>query len=89
VKEELGKKEHNLIFNVKDNGSGIPKEKIGDLFRKFYQIDTSPTRRHAGTGLGLVICKGIIEAHGGNIWIDKEYSKGFSIMFSLPLNTKE
>jgi two-component system, OmpR family, sensor histidine kinase VicK len=89
VKEESGKKEHNLIFNVKDNGPGIPKEKIGDLFRKFYQIDTSPTRRHAGTGLGLVICKGIIESHGGNIWVDKEYSKGFSIMFSLPLNTKE
>ncbi|MGN6822907.1 MAG: ATP-binding protein, partial [Candidatus Nitrosocosmicus sp.] len=88
VEERAQGKKHNLIFNVKDNGTGIPEEKIGSLFNKFYQIDTSPTRRHVGTGLGLAICKGIIEAHGGNVWIDKQYSKGFSIMFSLPLNKK-
>lgn len=58
---------------------------MDNLFKKFYQIDTSLTRKHSGTGLGLVICKGIIEAHGGRIWIDQKYTKGFSIKFSLPL----
>ena len=74
-----------ITFTIRDNGLGIPKDKIGDLFKKFYQIDTSLTRKHSGTGLGLVICKGIIEAHGGRIWIDQKYTKGFSIKFSLPL----
>jgi two-component system, OmpR family, sensor histidine kinase VicK len=74
-----------VTFTVRDNGLGIPKDKIGDLFKKFYQIDTSLTRKHSGTGLGLIICKGIIEAHGGRIWIDQKYTKGFSIKFSLPL----
>jgi signal transduction histidine kinase len=76
---------HFLVFTVKDNGPGIPKDKIGNLFRRFYQIDTSATRSHAGTGLGLVICKGIVEAHGGQIWVDKNHNNGCSISFSLPL----
>jgi PAS domain S-box-containing protein len=53
---------------VKDNGIGIPKEKQEKLFTKFYQADTSPTREHGGSGLGLSICKGIIDNHGGKIW---------------------
>jgi signal transduction histidine kinase len=72
------------LFTVEDNGIGIPKDKIDHLFQKFYQIDTSLTRKHGGTGLGLAICKGIIEAHGGIIWIDKGYSQGAAIKFTLP-----
>ncbi len=75
----------NMIFTVRDNGEGIPAEKINNLFKKFYQIDTSATRKHSGTGLGLVICKGIVEAHGGSIWIDKNHKSGFGIGFSLPM----
>ncbi|MDQ6723941.1 MAG: HAMP domain-containing histidine kinase [Thermoproteota archaeon] len=74
-----------MVFTIKDNGPGIPTDKIGNLFKKFYQIDTKATRKHAGTGLGLVICKGIIEAHSGKIWVDKSHTKGLSIKFSLPL----
>ena len=74
-----------MIFTVKDNGRGIPKDKVGNLFKKFYQIDTSATRKHSGTGLGLVICKGIVEAHGGKIWVDKNHNNGFSIKFTLPI----
>ena len=55
------------------------------MFQTFYQIDTSATRKHGGTGLGLVICKGIVEAHGGKIWIDKEFHKGACFIFTLPL----
>ncbi len=64
------------VFWVNDNGSGIPHDKIDKMFSKFYQIDTALTRRHGGTGLGLVICKGIVEAHGGKIRVDKNYKNG-------------
>ena len=77
----------DMVFTVKDNGPGISKDKIDNLFKKFYQIDTSATRRHLGTGLGLTICKGIVEAHGGKIWADKSHTNGFSIKFTLPFIT--
>lgn len=73
-----------VLFTVQDNGPGIPSDKIDNLFKKFYQIDTSLTRKHGGTGLGLAICKGIVESHGGKIWIDKNYTEGTSIKFTLP-----
>jgi signal transduction histidine kinase len=74
-----------ILFTVEDNGPGIPADRIDSLFRKFYQIDTSLTRKHGGTGLGLVICKGIVESHGGTIWIDKDYKSGASFKFTLPV----
>ncbi|MGN6615261.1 MAG: sensor histidine kinase, partial [Candidatus Nitrosocosmicus sp.] len=74
-----------VTFTVEDNGYGIQNDKIDSLFKKFYQIDTSITRKHGGTGLGLVICKGIIEAHGGRIWFDKNYTKGAAVKFTLPI----
>ena len=74
----------NIMFTIQDNGPGIPHDKIGNLFKKFYQMDTSATRKHTGTGLGLVICKGLIEAHSGRIWIDNNHKDGFKIMFSIP-----
>jgi two-component system, OmpR family, sensor histidine kinase VicK len=77
----------DMVFTVKDNGPGISKDKIDSLFKKFYQIDNSATRRHLGTGLGLTICKGIVEAHGGKIWVDKSHANGFSIKFTLPFIT--
>lgn len=73
----------NLVFTVQDNGKGIPDDKIDSLFNKFYQMDSSATRKHSGTGLGLVICKGIIEAHGGKIWINKDSKVGTIVKFTL------
>ncbi|HKZ61428.1 MAG TPA: sensor histidine kinase [Nitrososphaera sp.] len=83
VKAEQGE-DSKVIFSVEDNGQGIPPDRVDKLFQKFYQIDTSSTRKHGGTGLGLVICKGIIEAHGGKIWVEESYKGGTSIKFSLP-----
>jgi two-component system sensor histidine kinase VicK len=77
----------SVLFTVEDNGAGIPSEKVDNLFKLFYQIDTSITRKHGGTGLGLASCKGIIEGHGGNIWIDRNYTRGISISFTLPIDT--
>ena len=80
VKQENGK----MIFYVKDNGDGIPKEKQKNIFKKFYQVDTSHTRKHGGTGLGLVICKGIVEGLGGKMWFESEPGKGTTFSFDVP-----
>jgi two-component system sensor histidine kinase VicK len=77
------------LFTVEDNGVGINPEKADKLFQKFYQIDTGPTRKHAGTGLGLVICRGIIEAHGGKIWTDNTRRIGATVKFTLPVRGQE
>ena len=75
-------------ISVIDNGIGIPKSKLDKIFVKFYQIDTSSTREHGGTGLGLVVCKGIIENHGGKIWAEsEETNKGTQIHILLPVLT--
>jgi PAS domain S-box-containing protein len=85
-KIEIGARvqEKDILFYVKDNGIGIPKEKQSGLFKKFYQIDTSVTRRHRGSGLGLNICKGIIEGVGGKIWIESAVGLGTIVYFTIP-----
>jgi signal transduction histidine kinase len=74
----------SVVFGVKDNGPGIPKDKQKFLFKKFYQVDTSLKRKHGGTGLGLAISEGIVTGLGGRIWVDTEEGKGSSFYFSLP-----
>ena len=70
---------------VKDNGIGIVKSSLKKIFVKFYQIDTSTTREHGGTGLGLSVCKGIIETHKGKIWAESEgRNKGTTMHVMLP-----
>ena len=73
-----------VLFSVKDNGTGITKEKQKDLFKKFYQLDKSITREHGGTGLGLAVCKGLVEGLGGKIWVESEIGKGSTFFFDLP-----
>jgi len=71
---------------VKDNGIGIAKEDLDNVFVKFYQRDTSVTREHGGTGIGLSVCKGIVEAHGGRIWVESEgKNKGTEIHMMFPM----
>ncbi|MEO9296038.1 MAG: ATP-binding protein [Nitrososphaera sp.] len=79
---------NEVVFAVKDNGPGIPKDKQQFLFKKFYQVDTSLKRKHGGTGLGLAISKGIVTGLGGRIWADTEEGKGSSFYFALPRETK-
>ncbi|MDH3611301.1 MAG: ATP-binding protein [Nitrosopumilus sp.] len=91
VPNETGKIEINckneasdVVFEVIDNGPGIEKEKQKLLFKKFYQADTSLRREHGGTGLGLNICKGIVEGLGGQIDVKSEIGKGTSFYFRIP-----
>ena len=75
----------SVLFTVKDNGIGIPKEKQQNLFKKFYQVDASLRRSTSGSGLGLAICEGIVEAHNGRIWLESDAGKGSTFYFSIPL----
>ncbi len=70
------------IVEVQDTGTGIAEEDLGKLFRKFSQVGP---RREGGTGLGLVICKAIVEAHGGKIWVKSKLGQGSTFSFSLPI----
>ncbi|RMW36187.1 MAG: sensor histidine kinase [Nitrosopumilus sp.] len=79
----------SIEFKVKDNGSGIPKEKHNELFKKFHQIDTSHRRAHGGGGLGLVIVKGFIEGMNGKISVESEEGKGTTFTINLPRKSKQ
>ena len=69
---------------VRDNGVGIPADEIGQLFQKYRQGGNAKCSSQKGTGLGLVICKMIVEAHGGKIWVESQPGQGSTFFFSLP-----
>lgn len=81
------KKNQNTIeVAVADNGDGIVDDLKLKLFHKFVQLNNHSHTKEYGTGLGLVITKGIIEAHGGTIWIEDNSPKGAKFVFTLPLS---
>ena len=75
-----------LIIGVTDTGMGIPEDQLSKLFNKFTQLEGGAVSEKKGTGLGLVISKGIIEAHGGKVSVCSEVNKGTTFYFNLPLN---
>ena len=75
-----------LEICVRDSGIGIPKEHIGKIFDHFHRVDTRLTREVNGLGLGLAICKRIVELHDGVIWVESEVGKGSAFHVWLPLD---
>lgn len=71
-------------FFVRDTGQGIPATDIQHLFQKFYRVDSSATRTIGGTGLGLFICRKIVEMYGGRIWVDSVVGQGSTFYINLP-----
>ncbi len=74
---------HEIHFTIKDTGIGIPRDKMGQLFRSFSQVDASTTRKYGGTGLGLAISKKLAELMGGRIWAESEKGKGSTFHFTI------
>ncbi len=71
-------------IQVTDSGAGIPGEDIPHLFQKFYRVDNSLTREVGGTGLGLFICRKILELYNGRIWVESRLGKGSTFYVNLP-----
>lgn len=76
--------DRHLQVSVQDTGMGIKKEDMGKLFQPFRQIGNSGQRRYEGTGLGLNICKRLVDLMGGRIWVESEYGVGSRFTFTLP-----
>lgn len=75
-----------LWIRVRDRGRGIPAEHLGQIFDRFHRVDTRLTREVDGLGLGLAICKSIVEVHGGAIWAESEPGEGSTFHVLLPMN---
>jgi signal transduction histidine kinase/DNA-binding response OmpR family regulator len=84
VRIEASAADRVLRVTVRDHGDGIASKDLPKLFKKFQQIDSGSTRKVGGTGLGLVICKGIIEQHGGRIGVESAPGEGSTFWFTLP-----
>jgi PAS domain S-box-containing protein len=74
---------------VRDTGPGIPAEDIPHLFQKFYRVNNTLTRTQGGTGLGLFICRKIVELYSGRIWVESQQNKGSTFYINLPRLSKE
>lgn len=84
IRVSAGVQSGNLIVRVADEGPGIPAEASDRIFDSFYRVENGLSCSNTGAGLGLAICQGFIQAHGGDIWLEPA-SRGACIAFSLPI----
>jgi CheY-like chemotaxis protein len=73
-----------ILFKVKDQGRGIPADKLESIFGRFQQVNSSDSRDKGGTGLGLAICRTIVQQHDGRIWAESQPDEGSTFYFTLP-----
>jgi PAS domain S-box-containing protein len=74
----------DVTLQVRDQGRGIPEDKLHSVFERFQQVDASDSRKKGGTGLGLAICRSIVNQHGGEIWVESELGVGSTFFVRLP-----
>lgn len=75
-----------VLFTIRDTGIGIPREQLERIFGRFTQVDSSLTRKHGGTGLGLALTRQIVENIGGSIWADSTVGAGSTFSFTFPVD---
>ncbi len=76
---------NEIVLSVSDNGVGMPRDKIDQLFKLDNSISMPGTEKEQGTGLGLKLCKEFTEVMGGRIWVEAEQGKGSKFSFTIPL----
>lgn len=89
IEVKVSKRRGNLLFSVKDNGVGIPKEQQRRVFERFFRSDNIVKHQTEGTGLGLYIAKNIVEQSGGKIWFQSIEGLGSVFSFSLPIKSQD
>ena len=77
-----------LRISVADQGIGIPAEELGKVFDRMYRIEQRLTPQLGGVGLGLAICRGLVKAHSGRIWVESEVGRGSTFYFTLPIQSE-
>jgi two-component system sensor histidine kinase KdpD len=85
---EVGANTNTLTMSIQDEGPGIPANDLPRLFDKFYRGSKRSASRHEGTGMGLAISRGIVEAHGGKIWVESSSGVGSTFFFSVPVELR-
>ena len=86
IQVEVNRQGEQIVFRVSDDGPGIPDDESQRIFESFYQVNASLARISSGAGLGLAICQGLVRAHGGEIWVEKQ-DRGARLAFSIPLTS--
>jgi signal transduction histidine kinase len=77
--------DEGALFSVTDTGRGIPADRLEGIFERFRQVDASDAREKGGTGLGLPIARGIVNQHGGRMWVESREGRGSTFHFTLPV----
>ncbi len=81
--------DNDINISIKDTGSGIPEEKLRNIFKKFVQVDRTLSREYEGTGIGLFLVKSLVEMHDGEISVKSDVGKGTEFIVKLPIKTIE
>jgi PAS domain S-box-containing protein len=81
----VSRQTNRVLFQVQDQGRGIPANKLETIFGRFQQVDASDSRNEGGTGLGLSICRNIVQQHSGQIWVESAVGQGSTFYFTIPI----
>jgi signal transduction histidine kinase len=85
IRITVTRREGRPVVEVADTGPGIPADFVPRVFDKFSQAGEGRSRKRYSTGLGLTFCKLVVEAHGGQIWVDSKVGEGSTFFFTLPV----